>query len=136
MIEDNEGDIRLTEETLEESKIANNLHVAYDGEEGLDFLKKRGKYKDAITPDLILLDLNLPKMDGRELLLLIKKDEDINHIPVVVLTSSKEEEDILKSYKRQANCFIQKPIELQDFQKIVKSIADFWFSIVKLPKNE
>ena len=133
LVEDNPGDARLAAEALKDSKINNTLHTVVDGEEALKFLHKSEKYKDAITPDLILLDLNLPKIDGREVLDEIKKDENLRLIPVVILTTSRAEEDIIKSYKLHANCYISKPLDLDQFMKVVKSIEDFWLSIVKLP---
>ena len=136
LVEDNPGDVRLTREALKEGKLTNNLHVAGDGVEGLAYLQKVGKFSDEPTPDLILLDLNLPKKDGRELLIDIKDDEHLKHIPVVILTTSKAEADINKSYESHANCYITKPVDMNQFIKIVKSIEHFWFSIVKLPPNE
>lgn len=136
LIEDNPGDVRLTKEALKEGKIINNLHVAEDGIEASAYLKKQGKYKNEPIPDLILLDLNLPRKDGRELLAEIKEDQSFKHIPVVVLTTSKAEEDIIKSYESHANCYITKPVDMNQFIKIVKSIEYFWFSIVKLPPNK
>jgi len=136
LIEDNPGDVRLTKEALKEGKIINNLHVAEDGIEALAYLKKQGKFKNEPIPDLILLDLNLPRKDGRELLAEIKEDQSFKHIPVVVLTTSKAEEDIIKSYESHANCYITKPVDMNQFIKIVKSIEYFWFSIVKLPPNK
>jgi len=133
LVEDNPGDILLTKEAFEEIKIANNLNVVEDGIEAMNFLKNEGKYKEGRKPDLIILDLNLPKKDGREVLAEIKESKKLKKIPVVVLTSSKAEEDILKSYDLHANCFISKPIDLEQFSKIVKTISEFWFTIVKLP---
>ena len=135
LIEDNPGDVRLTKEALKEGKLINNLHVSEDGVEALAYLKKIGNYKNEPTPDLILLDLNLPKKDGRELLAEIKEDKHFKHIPVVVLTTSKAEADIIKSYESHANCYITKPVDMNQFIKIVQSIKIF-FSIVKLPPNE
>ncbi len=135
LVEDNPADVRLTQENFKESKILNNLHVVKDGEEAMAFLHRKGKYADAVRPDLILLDLNLPKKDGREVLAEIKTDEELKSIPVIVLTISKAEEDILKSYNLHANCYITKPIDIEQFNKIVRSIEDFWLSIVKLPKK-
>ncbi len=135
LVEDNPADVRLTQENFKEGKILNNLHVVKDGEEAMAFLHRKGKYADAVRPDLILLDLNLPKKDGREVLAEIKTDEKLKIIPVVVLTISKAEEDILKSYNLHANCYIIKPIDLDQFNKIVRSIEDFWLSIVRLPKK-
>lgn len=133
LVEDNAGDARLAKEALKESKIRNTLHFVTDGEEASSFLKKEGKYKDSPRPDLILLDLNLPKKDGRELLNEIKQDSDLKRIPTVILTISKAEEDIIRSYNLHANCYITKPIDLDQFMKVVKSIEEFWLSIVKLP---
>ncbi|HBA59538.1 MAG TPA: response regulator [Elusimicrobia bacterium] len=133
LVEDNPADVRLTTEMLKEEKAYNNLHVVHDGVEAMAFLRKEGKYAKAVRPDLILLDLNLPKKDGREVLKEIKEDEDLKIIPVVVLTVSKAEEDILKSYKLHANCYITKPVDLQQFIKVAKSIQDFWLAMVKLP---
>jgi chemotaxis family two-component system response regulator Rcp1 len=133
LIEDNPGDIRLTREALKEGKVINNLYTITDGIEAINFLKKQDIYKNAITPDLILLDLNLPKKDGREVLKEIKEDNKLKLIPVVILTTSKEEQDIIKSYNMYANCYITKPVELESFIKVIKSIEDFWLTIVKLP---
>jgi CheY-like chemotaxis protein len=135
LVEDNPADVRLTQENFKESKILNNLHVVKDGEEAMAFLHRKGKYADAVRPDLILLDLNLPKKDGREVLAEIKTDEELKSIPVVILTISKAEEDILKSYNLHANCYITKPIDIEQFNKIVRSIEDFWLTIVKLPQK-
>jgi CheY-like chemotaxis protein len=136
LVEDNPGDVDLTREALESGKIKNLLHVAVNGEEAMAFLRHKGKYTDAPRPDLVLLDLNLPRMDGREVLNEIKSDDDLKRIPVVVLTSSKAEEDILKVYNLHANCYITKPIDLLQFLKVVHVIEDFWFTIVKLPPKE
>jgi len=133
LVEDNPADVRLTREALIEEKLHNNLSVVNDGVEAIAFLRKEGKYANSIRPDLILLDLNLPKKDGREVLKEIKSDENLKRIPVVVLTVSKAEEDILKSYNLHANCYITKPIDLHQFSRVVKSIKDFWLTIVKLP---
>ena len=134
LIEDNPSDIRLTREALKENKPKNILHVVEDGEEALDYLYRRSPYAQAPKPDLILLDLNLPNLDGREVLGQIKQDPALNHIPVVVLTTSNAEEDIIKSYQLYANCYITKPIDLEQFIKVVNAIEDFWLTIVKLPK--
>ena len=136
MIEDNPGDVRLTIEALKESKILNKLHVAIDGIEAMGYLNKEGKFKDEPRPDLIILDLNLPKKDGREVLTEIKLDKSLKKIPVVILTTSEAEQDILKSYELHANCYITKPVNMDQFIKVVKSIGDFWFSIVVLPPDE
>ena len=135
LVEDNPADVRLTIEALREGKVRNTLHVAVDGVEAIDFLRRRGKFANAPRPDLILLDLNLPKMDGREVLAEIKADDDLKLIPVVVLTTSGAEEDIMKSYALHANCYISKPVDFTQFINVVKSIESFWFSIVKLPPN-
>ena len=136
LVEDNPGAVRLTKEALKEGKLINNLHVVGDGVEAEAFLRKQPKYKNEPLPDLILLDLNLPKKDGRELLAEIKEDEHFKQIPVVVLTTSKAESDIIQSYESHANCYITKPVDMNQFIKIVHSIEQFWFSIVKLPPNE
>jgi two-component system, chemotaxis family, response regulator Rcp1 len=136
LVEDNPGDVRLTREVLKDSKVRNNLIVANNGEEALTCLRKQGKYKDTVRPDLILLDLNLPIKDGREVLAQIKGDADLKRIPVVVLTTSKAEEDILKTYNLHANCYITKPVDLDQFCAVVKSLEDFWLAIVKLPNHK
>ena len=133
IVEDNPGDARLIKEVLNDSKILNSLHLVRDGVETMDFLQKKGNYSGAKTPDLIILDLNLPKMDGREVLAKIKNDEQLKRIPVVIMTISQAEEDIIKSYNLHANCYVTKPIDLDQFIKVIKSIEDFWFTIVKLP---
>ncbi len=135
LIEDNPGDVRLTKEALKECKIANKLHIALDGIEAMYFLIKKEKFKNSPRPDVILLDLNLPKKDGREVLAEIKQDKDLRRIPVVILTTSKSEEDVIKTYNLHANCYISKPIDMEQFIKVVKSIGDFWFTIVKLPPD-
>lgn len=133
LVEDNPGDIRLTQEALKDSKIRNNLSVVRDGEEALEFLRRNGSFASVPRPDIILLDLNLPRVDGREVLEVIKRDDDLKRIPVVVLTTSDDEKDILASYNLHANCYITKPVDLNRFVEIVKSIEGFWFQIVKLP---
>jgi chemotaxis family two-component system response regulator Rcp1 len=133
LVEDNPGDVRLTQEIFKESKVLNNLSVVANGIEAMAFLHREGKYVNAPCPDLIMLDLNLPKKDGREVLAEIKSSDNLKRIPVVVLTISKAEEDIIKSYELNANCYITKPIDLDQFINIVKSIEDFWLTIVKLP---
>ena len=135
IIEDNEGDVRLAREALRESKIRNTIHHVPDGVEAMEFLHRQGKYTRAPRPDLILLDLNLPRMDGREVLTAIKNDADLKHIPVVILTVSSDEIDIFKSYNLHANCYITKPIDLDQFIHVVKSIEDFWLTVVKLPNG-
>ena len=134
LVEDNPGDARLAMEALKDTKLSNNLYIVEDGVEAMDFLFKKGKYSDVPRPDLILLDLNLPKKDGREVLAEVKGNPDICQIPVVILTTSKAQEDILKSYSLHANCFVSKPLGLDQFMDVVKSIEDFWLTIVKLPK--
>ena len=135
LVEDNLGDIRLTKEIFKTSKILNEIDTAIDGVEAINYLMKRGKYETQKTPDLILLDLNLPKKDGREVLAEIKSDSNLKKIPVVILTISKAEEDVLKSYNLYANCYISKPIDLNQFNNVIKSIEDFWFTIVRLPSD-
>jgi two-component system, chemotaxis family, response regulator Rcp1 len=133
LVEDNPGDVRLTQVALTDSKIRNNLSIARDGVEAIAFLRKQGTFAHAPRPDIILLDLNLPRKDGREVLEDIKQDNDLKRIPVVVLTTSNDEADILASYNLHANCYITKPVDLTRFIQIVKSIEGFWFQIVKLP---
>jgi CheY-like chemotaxis protein len=133
LVEDNPGDVRLTREALKEGKVYNNLHWAKDGVEALDFLKRQGRHADAPRPDIILLDLNLPKKDGREVLAVIKSDDELKHIPVVVLTTSQAEEDVLKSYSLHANCYVTKPVDLEKFIQVVHSIDRFWLTVVTLP---
>jgi len=133
LVEDNAADIRLTLEALKESKVPSNLHVVRNGMEALAFLRRQGKYESAVRPDIILLDLNLPQKSGREVLAEIKEDEELSTIPVIVLTVSEAEEDILKTYSLHANCYITKPIDLDQFIRVVRSIEDFWLTIVKLP---
>src|SRR6266436_855719 len=136
LVEDNAGDVRLTQEVLRDSKVRNNLIVASNGEEALACLRKQGKFKNTIRPDLILLDLNLPIKDGRQVLAEIKDDIDLKRIPVVILTTSKAEEDILRTYNLHANCYVTKPVDLEQFVKVVKSLEDFWLAIVKLPNHK
>lgn len=133
VVEDNPGDARLIREVLTDSDIFSSLHFANDGVEALDFLHNRGKFSGMPKPDLIILDLNLPRKDGREVLAELKSDKDLMHIPVIIMTISQAEEDIIKSYNLHANCYISKPIDLNEFIKVIKSIEDFWFSTVKLP---
>ncbi|MBI5441319.1 MAG: response regulator [Deltaproteobacteria bacterium] len=135
LVEDNPGDVRLTREALKEGKIHNNLHVAADGVEALAFLRGQGRYAEAVKPDLILLDLNLPRKNGLEVLQDLKADENLKRIPVVVLTTSSAEKDVMASYNLHANCFVTKPVDIEQFITVVKSVEDFWFSIVKLPPN-
>jgi len=133
LVEDSPGDARLAREGLSECRIHNNLHVAEDGVKAMAFLRREGEYAKAPRPDLILLDLNLPRKDGRQVLREIKEDEDLKVIPIVILTTSKAEEDIIKSYSLHANCYVTKPLGLQQFLDVVRSIEDFWFSVVRLP---
>lgn len=136
LVEDNPGDADLARETLTNSKIKNNLHVVTDGEKAMDFLRKQGSYASVPRPDIILLDLNLPRKDGREVLAEIKQDEDLKRIPVVILSSSKADEDVLKSYNLHANCYISKPLDFTQFAKVVQAIENFWLSIVILPNGK
>lgn len=133
LVEDNNGDIVLIKEALFEGKIHNNLSVTKNGIEALEFLRRSGNYKDAPVPDLILLDMNLPKKNGKEVLAEIKADEKLKVIPVVILTSSQAEQDVITSYKLNANCYITKPVDFEHFIDVINSIENFWFSIVKLP---
>lgn len=133
LVEDNPGDVRLTIEALRDAKVRNRLSVVGDGVEALRFLHREGQYADAPRPDLILLDLNLPKMDGREVLAAIKSDAELQTIPVVILTTSQAEQDILRSYALHANCYVTKPVDLDQFIHVVRSIEDFWLSIVTFP---
>ena len=133
MVEDNPGDVRLTREALKDSKILNQLHVVEDGVAALDFLYRRPPYESVQRPDLVLLDLNLPRMDGREVLATIKADPQLKLIPVVVLTTSEAEEDVLRAYHLAANCYVTKPVDLHQFNRIVQGIENFWLSIVTLP---
>jgi CheY-like chemotaxis protein len=134
LVEDSPGDVRLMQENFKEAKVTNLLHVVSDGVEAMEYLRKQGKYKDAVRPGMILLDLNLPKKDGREVLAEIKADKELMCIPVVVLTISKAEEDILKSYNLHANAFITKPVDLSQFLKVTKAIDNFWLTVVSLPQ--
>lgn len=136
LVEDNPGDARLTIEALKEGKVRNNIYVAADGMEALNYLFREGKFVDVTRPDIILLDLNLPKKNGREVLEIIKSDKDLRRIPVVILTTSKAEEDIVKTYDLHANCYITKPVDLDQFIRVIKSMEDFWLTIVKLPGGD
>lgn len=133
LVEDNPGDVRLIKEVFKDAKIFNAMQIAYDGETAMKILRKQGEYNECSTPDMILLDLNLPKKDGREVLREVKNDEDLKCIPVVILTTSNAEEDLIDTYKMNANCYITKPVDLDQFINVVKSIENFWLSIVKLP---
>ena len=136
MVEDNPADARLTEEALKEGLLRNRLHLARDGVEAMQFLRREGPFGNAPRPDVVLLDLNLPRKDGREVLAEIKTDPDLKHIPVVVLTTSEAEQDIVKSYALHANCYVTKPVDLQRFIEIVHQIETFWLQIVKLPQSD
>lgn len=133
LVEDSPGDVRLTQEAFRDANSTARLHVAPDGVEAMAFLRRQDGYADAPRPDLVLLDLNLPKMDGREVLHLIKEDDDLKTIPTVILTTSDAESDIMKSYQLQANCYLTKPVQLEEFESVVKSINDFWLTKAKLP---
>jgi chemotaxis family two-component system response regulator Rcp1 len=135
LVEDSPGDVRLTQEAFHEANQNVRLHVACDGVEALAFLRKQGKYAEAPRPDLVLLDLNLPKMDGREVLLHIKEDDNLKAIPTAILTTSVAEADVAISYRRQANCYLSKPVQLEEFENLVKSINDFWLTKVELPSR-
>ncbi len=135
LVEDSPGDIRLTVEAMKDAKVVNRLSVVKDGEEALAFLHREGRYREAVRPDLILLDLNLPKKDGREVLAEIKEDPELRRIPVVVLTTSTAEQDIFKTYDLHANCYITKPVDLEQFMRVVRLVDDFWLTIVKLPSD-
>lgn len=135
LIEDNPGDVALTRKALERSKISNNLNVARDGDEALAYLRQSAGYEDTTRPQLILLDLNLPGIDGRDVLDQIKADPSLRSVPVVVMTSSAAEEDVLRSYESHANCYITKPVTMESFQTVVAAIDDFWFSVVRLPRT-
>jgi len=135
LVEDNPGDVRLTMEAFKEGKIRNHLSVVSDGVEALAFLRRKGLYANAPRPDIILLDLNLPKKDGREVLAEIKADEDLKRVPVVVLTTSDADKDVLRIYDLHANCYITKPVDFEQFVTVVKTIEDFWFNVVKLSKG-
>jgi two-component system, chemotaxis family, response regulator Rcp1 len=133
LIEDNPGDVRLTREALKDAKVVNNLSVVGDGEAALEFLHRRGKHAGAPRPDLILLDLNLPRKDGREVLEEIKVDPELKVIPVVVLTTSKAEEDVIRSYRLHANCYIAKPVDFNRFMEVIRQLENFWLEVVRLP---
>jgi two-component system, chemotaxis family, response regulator Rcp1 len=135
LVEDSPGDVRLTQEAFHEANEDVQLHVAYDGVEAMAFLRKEGKYAGVPRPDLVLLDLNLPRMDGREVLLHIKEDANLKAIPTAILTTSEAEADVAISYRRQANCYLSKPVQLDEFESLVKSINDFWLTKVALPSK-
>jgi two-component system, chemotaxis family, response regulator Rcp1 len=133
LVEDSPGDVRLTQEALKEGRVANRLHVVSDGEEALAFLRREGDYGDAPEPGLVLLDLNLPRLDGREVLRIMKDDAKLKRIPVVVLTTSSSDEDVLRVYNLAGNCYISKPVDYDAFLDVIRSIEDFWLSVVRLP---
>jgi two-component system, chemotaxis family, response regulator Rcp1 len=135
LVEDNPGDVDLTREALEDAKVRNRLYVVDDGAKAVDFLYKQGAYADAPRPGLILLDLNLPKKDGRQVLAEIKADPELSEIPVVILTTSEADEDILRAYRLHANCYVTKPVDFRQFLHVIKAIEDFWLTVVKLPKT-
>ncbi len=134
LVEDNPGDVRLTREALRGAKVANDLRVVGDGEEAIEYLRRRGRYVDAPRPDIVLLDLNLPRLDGRDVLIDIKRDPDLAKIPIIVLTSSSAERDIQSAYELHANCYISKPVDFTEFIEAVRSLEGFWLRIVRLPK--
>jgi CheY-like chemotaxis protein len=136
LVEDSPADVRLTREALKEAKVLNTLHVVQDGMGALAFLRRQGQYADSPVPDLILLDLNLPKKDGREVLAEIKQDEALKRIPVVVLTTSRAEEDVVRSYKLHANAYVTKPVDLKQFLHVIRAIEEFWLAVVTLPPSE
>jgi CheY-like chemotaxis protein len=135
LVEDSPADTRLTREAMKNGRLLNNLNVVVDGEEAMEYLRRQGRFANALRPDIVLLDLNLPRKDGREVLAEIKGDPNLCEIPVVVLTTSQAEEDIARSYHLHANCYITKPVDLDQFFRVMKSFKEFWFEIVKLPPN-
>jgi CheY-like chemotaxis protein len=135
LVEDSPGDVRLTREALKEGKVRNNLNVVSDGVEAMEYLLREGAYANATRPDIVLLDLNMPRKDGREVLAEMKADKNLRRIPVVILTTSEAEQDILRTYDLHANCYLTKPVDLDQFISIVKSVEDFWLTIVKLPRD-
>jgi len=136
LVDDNPADVALTQEAFLENKLCNNLNVVNDGVEAMDFLRKRGRYASAPTPDIILLDLNMPRKDGREVLAEIKEDDELKYIPVVIMTVSKDDRDILESYRLHANCYVKKPVKFTEFVEVVRSLENFWFSVVTLPSKK
>lgn len=136
LVDDNPADVALTQEAFLENKLCNNLNVVNDGVEAMDYLRKMGKYASAPTPDIILLDLNMPRKDGREVLAEIKADDVLKYIPVVIMTVSKDDKDILESYRLHANCYVKKPVKFAEFVEVVKALENFWFSIVTLPSKK
>ena len=136
LVDDNPADVALTQEAFLENKLCNNLNVVNDGVEAMDYLRKRGQYASVPTPDIILLDLNMPRKDGREVLAEIKADDVLKYIPVVIMTVSKDDKDILESYRLHANCYVKKPVKFTEFVEVVKAIENFWFSVVTLPPKK
>lgn len=136
LVEDNEDDVILTAQAFKRGKVSNNLHVAADGVEALAFLRREGRYASSPRPDIILLDLNLPRMDGHEFLKIVKSDPLFSAIPVVILTTSKAEEDVIKTYEHHSNCFISKPVTMEEFDQVIRTLEDFWFVIVRLPQEK
>jgi two-component system, chemotaxis family, response regulator Rcp1 len=136
LVDDNPADVALTQEAFLENKLCNNLNVVNDGVEAMDYLRKRGQYASAPTPDIILLDLNMPRKDGREVLAEIKADDELKYIPVVIMTVSKDDKDILESYRLHANCYVKKPVKFAEFAEVVKALENFWFSVVTLPSKK
>ncbi|MEI7433175.1 MAG: response regulator [Methanomicrobiales archaeon] len=136
LVDDNPADVALTQEAFQDNKLCNVLNVVHDGVEAMDYLRKKGRYASAPTPDIILLDLNMPKKDGREVLAEIKADSELKYIPVVIMTVSKDDKDILESYRLHANCYIKKPVKFTEFVEVVRSLENFWFSVVTLPSKK
>jgi chemotaxis family two-component system response regulator Rcp1 len=136
LVDDNPADVALTQEAFEDNKLCNNLSVVNNGVEAMDYLRRNGQYASAPRPDIILLDLNMPKKDGREVLAEIKADDDLKYIPVVIMTVSKDDKDILESYRLHANCYIKKPVKFTEFVEVVRSLENFWFSVVTLPPTK
>lgn len=135
LVEDSPGDVKLTEEALHDADVPNKLHVARDGEEAMRFLRREGEFADRPRPDLILLDLNMPRMDGREVLAAVKADAELRRIPIIILTTSQSEDDIAEAYNLSANCYVAKPVDLDEFLNVVRAIDDFWLTLVKLPND-
>jgi chemotaxis family two-component system response regulator Rcp1 len=136
LVDDSPADVALTQEAFSDNKLCNNLSVVHDGVEAMDFLNKKGKYASVPTPDIILLDLNMPRKDGREVLAEIKADDVLKYIPVVIMTVSKDDKDIFESYRLHANCYIKKPVKFAEFVEVVRSLENFWFSVVTLPSKK
>ncbi|MBA3857448.1 MAG: hypothetical protein C0507_11120 [Cyanobacteria bacterium PR.3.49] len=135
LVEDSRADARLIVEVFKDEKIAVDIEVVRDGEEAMDFLNKNGRFSESARPDLILLDLNLPKKDGREVLAEVKRNPDLSSIPIIILTTSQSEEDVVKSYRLHASCYVTKPLELEQFERVIRSLDEFWFAAVKFPRE-